>query len=445
MKKNHASIIQGIRNSRAEKYIFRHNDLNHLEELLSKVEQGRPKLIVFESVYSMDGDTSAIQKICDLADKYSALTYIDEVHAVGMYGSKGGGIAQRDGQEQRLDVIEGTLGKAFGVVGGYITGSRNLIDFVRSHASGFIFTTSIPPAVAAAALASVKHLKASNQERLNHQKCVQDVKDRLTAAGIPYLPTNTHIIPIMVGDAHLCKQMTDTLVDDYNIYVQPINYPTVERGKERIRLTPSPLHTPEMVDHEQLFHPQFSVVANSLFTEDMSQYGRANIIQTLGKIPFKKWTEFQTLANSLFTPDMNGLNRVHVIWYLGEISHDKIDRLYQEIPALVNKTGVRFNKSQDVRKLIDALTQFDDNQKAEVFIAGVIKLCNDDKEAIDGDRLSAHIGTMKMRMTEMSREEIQALSIGARTEAQETSEEGSTTSTKRSLSSSHHDRDDEQV
>lgn len=248
-EKNHASIIQGIRNSRAEKYIFRHNDLNHLEELLSKVEQGRPKLIVFESVYSMDGDTSPIQEICDLADKYSALTYIDEVHAVGMYGNKGGGIAQRENQEHRLDIIEGTLGKAFGVVGGYITGSRNLIDFVRSHASGFIFTTSIPPAVAAAALASVKHLKNSHEERINHQKCVQDVKNRLTEAGIPFLPTNTHIIPIMVGDAHLCKQMTDTLVDDYNIYVQPINYPTVERGKERIRLTPSPLHTPEMVDH----------------------------------------------------------------------------------------------------------------------------------------------------------------------------------------------------
>ncbi|MEB3702273.1 5-aminolevulinate synthase [Candidatus Bealeia paramacronuclearis] len=248
-EKNHASIIQGVRNSRVEKYIFRHNDLKHLEDLLSQVEPQRPKLIIFESVYSMDGDTSPIKEICDLAEKYQALTYIDEVHAVGMYGHQGGGIAQMQGQEDRLNVIEGTLGKAFGVVGGYITGSRNLIDFVRSHASGFIFTTSIPPAVAAAALASVRHLKSSQEERLNHQKRVSEVKARLKLMGIPYLPTNTHIIPLMIRDAHLCKQMTDALLDEHNIYVQPINYPTVERGTERIRLTPSPLHTPEMVDH----------------------------------------------------------------------------------------------------------------------------------------------------------------------------------------------------
>lgn len=248
-EKNHASIIHGIKNSRAEKYVFRHNDLGHLESLLIQVDKDRPKLIIFESVYSMDGDTAPIKEICDLAEKYNALTYIDEVHAVGLYGPRGGGIAQQEGLEHRLHIIEGTLGKAFGVVGGYITGSRNLIDFIRSHAAGFIFTTSMPPAVAAAALASVRHLKSSQKERTLHQNCVQAVKDRLRSANIPFLPTKTHIIPLMVGDAHLCKHITDQLLDTYNIYVQPINYPTVPRGQECIRLTPSPFHTPEMIDH----------------------------------------------------------------------------------------------------------------------------------------------------------------------------------------------------
>jgi 5-aminolevulinate synthase len=245
---NHASIIQGIRNSRASKEIFHHNDPSHLKKLLSRYPKEQSKLLIFESVYSMDGDIAPIEAFCDLAEEYNALTFIDEVHAVGMYGHKGGGITQRDGQSHRLSIIEGTLGKAFGVVGGYIAGSSNLIDFVRSFASGFIFTTSMPPAVAAASLASIKHLKVNQVERQRHQKAVEKVKKRLKQAGIPFMPTQSHIIPILVGNAHQCKLASDRLLKEHNIYVQPINYPTVPRGTERLRITPSPVHTDQMID-----------------------------------------------------------------------------------------------------------------------------------------------------------------------------------------------------
>lgn len=245
---NHASIIQGIRNSRAHKEIFRHNDPAHLKELLSRYPKERAKLIIFESVYSMDGDIAPIEAFCDLAEEFNALTYIDEVHAVGMYGHKGGGIAQREGQSHRLSVIEGTLGKAYGVVGGYIASSSDLVDFVRSFASGFIFTTSMPPAVAAGALASIQHLKTSQVERAKHQETVAKVKKRLIQAGIPFMPTNSHIIPIMVREAHQCKLASDMLLKEHNVYVQPINYPTVPRGTERLRITPSPVHTDQMID-----------------------------------------------------------------------------------------------------------------------------------------------------------------------------------------------------
>lgn len=245
---NHASIIQGIRNSRAHKEIFHHNNPLHLKELLSHYPKERAKLIIFESVYSMDGDIAPIEAFCDLAEEYNALTFIDEVHAVGMYGHKGGGIAQREKQDHRLSIIEGTLGKAFGVVGGYIASSSDLVDFVRSFASGFIFTTSMPPAVAAASLASIQHLKVSQTERRRHQETVQKVKTRLTQAGIPFMPTSSHIIPILVRNAHQCKLASDRLLKEHNIYVQPINYPTVPRGTERLRITPSPVHTHKMVD-----------------------------------------------------------------------------------------------------------------------------------------------------------------------------------------------------
>lgn len=245
---NHASIIQGIRNSRAQKEIFRHNDPLHLRSLLSSYPKDRAKIIIFESVYSMDGDLAPIEAFCDLAEEFNALTFIDEVHAVGMYGHKGGGIAQRESQSHRLSIIEGTLGKAFGVVGGYIASSAELIDFVRSFASGFIFTTSMPPAVAAAALASIQHLKVSGIERQRHQETVAKVKKRLAQAGIPFMPTSTHIIPIMVRNAHQCKLASDRLLKEHNIYVQPINYPTVSRGTERLRITPSPVHTDQMID-----------------------------------------------------------------------------------------------------------------------------------------------------------------------------------------------------
>ncbi len=245
---NHASIIQGIRNSRAHKEIFRHNDPQHLRDLLSRYPKEQAKLIIFESVYSMDGDISPIEAFCDLSEEYNALTFIDEVHAVGMYGHKGGGIAQQMGQSHRLDIIEGTLGKAYGVVGGYIASSAALIDFVRSFAPGFIFTTSMPPAVAAGALASIRHLKVSQSERQRHQEVVAKVKKKLTQANIPFMPTSSHIIPIRVGNAHHCKMASDRLLKEHNIYVQPINYPTVPRGTERLRVTPSPVHTDQMID-----------------------------------------------------------------------------------------------------------------------------------------------------------------------------------------------------
>jgi 5-aminolevulinic acid synthase len=245
---NHNSMIEGVRQSGCEKIIFRHNDMDHLEELLKQYE-ARPKLIVFESVYSMDGDVSPIHTICDLAERYGAMTYLDEVHAVGMYGSRGGGIADRDNAMDRLDVIEGTLGKAFGVMGGYIAAGKEIIDAVRSYAPGFIFTTALSPALAEAATASIQHLKRSGVERKMQQQQVDKTKKALEIAGIPTLKTETHIIPIMIGDAEACKAASERLLNNHNIYIQPINYPTVPRGTERLRITPSPLHTDEMINH----------------------------------------------------------------------------------------------------------------------------------------------------------------------------------------------------
>jgi 5-aminolevulinate synthase len=246
---NHASMIEGIRHSKAEYIVFKHNDVADLEAKLAAIDPSRPKLVAFESVYSMDGDIGPIEAFCDVAKKYGAITYLDEVHAVGMYGPRGGGIAEREGVMHKVDIIEGTLGKAFGVMGGYITGSAAMIDFVRSFASGFIFSTALPPAIAAGALASIKHLKTSHSERARHQNRVALLRRKLDQAGIPHMRNPSHIVPVMVGDAAKCKWISDILLDQCSVYIQPINYPTVARGTERLRITPSPLHSDADIDH----------------------------------------------------------------------------------------------------------------------------------------------------------------------------------------------------
>jgi 5-aminolevulinate synthase len=246
---NHNSMIAGIRHSRSEKMIFRHNDLNDLEQKLKETKLHQPKIIAFESVYSMDGDIAPIKEICDLAEKYNALTFLDEVHAVGLYGNEGAGVAERDGVMERIDIIQGTLAKGFGVVGGYISGAASLCDFIRSYGDGFIFSSSMPPAVAAGCLASVKYVRTHNELRQKHQERAATLKQRLKDAGIPIMPSETHIVPVMVNDPVLCKQASDELMFNHGIYVQPINYPTVPRGTERLRFTPTPLHNDELMTH----------------------------------------------------------------------------------------------------------------------------------------------------------------------------------------------------
>jgi len=245
---NHASMIEGIRHSKAERRIWKHNDPADLDRQLSEFPADRPKLVAFESVYSMDGDIAPIAEILDVCEKHGALSYIDEVHAVGLYGPRGGGVAEREGLMDRIDVIEGTLGKAYGVMGGYIAASRNLVDFIRSFASGFIFSTALPPAVAAGAAASIRHLKVSDKEREEQRDRVAQVRRKLDIMGIPHLANPSHIIPVMVGDAKKCKMISDWLMDNHGIYVQPINYPTVPVGTERLRLTPSPVHSDGDID-----------------------------------------------------------------------------------------------------------------------------------------------------------------------------------------------------
>jgi 5-aminolevulinate synthase len=246
---NHNSMIEGVRQAGSEKKIWRHNDVDHLEALLRAGGPGRPKLIVFESLYSMGGDVAPIDHICELAQRYGAMTYLDEVHAVGMYGPRGAGIAARDHAMDRVDVIEGTLAKAFGCIGGYITGSAALVDAVRSYAPGFIFTTALPPAICAAATAAIRHLKTSQCERERHQERVAQVKRLLTAATLPVILSDTHIVPVVVGDPEKCKTASDLLLDEHGIYIQPINYPTVPRGTERLRITPTPCHDDAQIDH----------------------------------------------------------------------------------------------------------------------------------------------------------------------------------------------------
>jgi 5-aminolevulinate synthase len=246
---NHASMIEGIRHSRAERRMWAHNDPADLDRQLSELDPSRPKLVAFESVYSMDGDIAPLAEILDVCDRHGAMTYLDEVHAVGLYGKRGGGISERDGLSHRLTVIEGTLAKAFGVIGGYIAGSAAMCDFVRSFASGFIFSTALPPAVAAGAIASIRHLKTSSAERDRVQERVATIRRKLDAIGVPHLDNPSHIVPVMVGDPVRCKEISDRLLDFHNVYVQPINYPTVPRGTERLRITPSPLHSDADIDH----------------------------------------------------------------------------------------------------------------------------------------------------------------------------------------------------
>ncbi len=245
---NHNSMIEGVRQAHTEKQIFRHNDMAHLEQMLAAAERSRPKLIVFESLYSMDGDVAQVNRICDLADQYGAMTYVDEVHAVGMYGARGGGICERDGAMGRVDVIEATLAKAFGCLGGYIAASAAIIDAVRSYAPGFIFTTALPPSVCAAATAAIRHLKSSQWERERHQDRAARTKAVLSAARLPVMTSPTHIVPVFVGDPERCKEASDLLLADYGIYIQPINYPTVPKGTERLRITPSPYHDDGLID-----------------------------------------------------------------------------------------------------------------------------------------------------------------------------------------------------
>ena len=244
---NHASMIEGIRHSRADKVLWKHNDWRDLDRKLKAVGD-RPKIVAFESVYSMDGDICPMREIVEVAEAHGALTYLDEVHAVGMYGPRGGGISEREGLAHRISLIEGTLGKAYGVVGGYVTGSTALCDFIRSFASGFIFTTALPPAIAAAATASIRHLKGSDSERMAQRDRVAALRARLDQLGIPHMANDSHIVPVMIGDPVKCRQISDILMDDWGIYVQPINYPTVPKGTERLRITPSPYHTDADID-----------------------------------------------------------------------------------------------------------------------------------------------------------------------------------------------------
>ena len=267
-EKNHASMIQGIKNSGAKKVIFKHNNLDDLEKNLKKFPKSQPKIIAFESVYSMDGDFSPIKSICSLAQKYNALTFLDEVHAVGIYGERGAGVAERDKVMDEVDIIQGTLAKAFGVIGGYITAKKETIDFVRSFSSGFIFTTSLPPCIAAGAYASIRHLKFSSSEREKLFKVVSDLKNALKKNNIPFIDNKSHIIPVIIGDPMLCKKASQMLLDDFQVYVQPINYPTVPKGEERLRITASPQHTSKMI--KKLVTALCSVYKNLEINKSMS-------------------------------------------------------------------------------------------------------------------------------------------------------------------------------